>query len=186
VLIGSVVLLSACGTDIEDVPLKMPGTEPMPIAISKPKPAPPGMLFRADVTATVDHGLGYFLQRVSVEPEVQAGKFQGFRVVDLEPPAFWQGVDLRPGDVVTEVNGMSIERDIDAYQAFISLKSAPALRVTYLRAGVPRQLTYAIVDAPAKAKSGAPDKTAPAAPKPAPAGAPTAPPSTAPAPKQSG
>jgi S1-C subfamily serine protease len=107
---------------------------------------PPGALFRQDVTATVEEGLGYFLQRVSVDAEVIDGKFQGFRIVELRPVEWWQGVDLRPGDVITMVNGMSIERDIDAYQAFQSLRSAPALRVTFLRGGARRELVYSIID----------------------------------------
>jgi S1-C subfamily serine protease len=127
---------------------------------------PPGALFRQDVTATVEEGLGYFLQRVSVDAEVVDGKFQGFRIVDLRPIEWWQGVDLRPGDVVTKVNGMSIEHDIDAYQAFQALRTAPALRVSLVRGGAPRELVYAIIDRNGNA---APKpKAAPAeAPKPA-------------------
>jgi type II secretory pathway component PulC len=160
----------------------MPSEEAAAVEAPKPAEKPKTELFRTDVTAAVDKGLGYFLQRVAVEPEVQAGKFQGFRVVDLEPPTFWEGVDLKPGDVVTQVNGMPIERDIDAYQAFVSLKSAPSLRVTYLRAGVPRELTFAIVDPAGKAPAAAPQGSSPAsAPaKPSPATPP------APASKQSG
>jgi hypothetical protein len=69
------------------------------------------------------------------------------------------------------VNGMPIERDIDAYQAFQSLRSAPALRVTFLRGGAKRELVYSIIDAGGKASAPKP-KAAP----PAPAEAPKAPP----------
>ena len=139
--------------------------EPLP-----PRAVPPrGELFRQDVKATVDHGLGYFLQRVSVDADVVDGKFHGFRIVELRPPAFWQGVDLKPGDVVTGVNGLPIERDIDAYQAFQSLRGAPALRVTFVRAGVQKELVYSIVDEAGK------HVTSPAPPsKPAPAETPKA------------
>jgi S1-C subfamily serine protease len=78
---------------------------------------------------------------------------------------------LKPGDVVTQVNGMPIERDIDAYQAFQSLRAATALRVSILRGGEKRELVYSIVPR---------DKPARAAPAPAnsgPAAAPTSPPS---------
>ncbi len=135
-----------------DEPLRGPGTAPdvaMPSAAERTA-APPGALFRQDVNAAVEEGLGYFLQRVSVDPEVVDGKFRGFRIVELRPIEWWQGVDLRPGDIVTQVNGMSIERDIDAYQAFQSLRSAPALRVTLVRAGAPRELVFSIVDRDAK------------------------------------
>jgi hypothetical protein len=134
-------------------------------------PAPPGALFRSDVAATVDLGLGYFLQRVSVEPEVVDGRFRGFRIVELRPMEYWQGVDLKPGDVVTQVNGMSIERDIDAYQAFQSLRTAPALRVTFVRDGAPRELVYSIIDSRGQGSTPKPKAAPPpgAAPTPAPA-----------------
>lgn len=122
------------------------------------RPAPPaGALWRDEVHATVDAGLGWFLQRLEVEPSLDAGRFRGFRVVKLEPPDFWQGVDLKPGDVVTSVNGMPIERETQAYAAFQSLKKSDELRVRYLRGGRERELVYRIVDPPpepeAKAKN---------------------------------
>jgi type II secretory pathway component PulC len=115
------------------------------------RPAPPtGSLWRDEVHATVDAGLGWFLQRVEVEPAVEAGRFRGFRVVRLRPPEFWQGVDLRPGDVVLSVNGLPIERETQAYEAFQSLKKATELRVRYARGGTERDLVFRIVSPPAE------------------------------------
>jgi S1-C subfamily serine protease len=136
---------------------------PAKVAAAPEVKAPPGALFRQDVNRTVDEGLGYFLQRVSVDADLAEGKFRGFRIVELRPAEYWQGVDLKPGDVVTQVNGMPIERDIDAYQAFQSLRSADALRVTLMRGGVQRDLVYSIVDRDAAQKAG----TAPKGPQPA-------------------
>jgi hypothetical protein len=128
-------------------------------------PAPPGSLWRHDVNATVDQGLGRFLQRVDVEPELSEGKFVGFRITDLHPLAWWQGVDLAPGDVVLSVNGKPIERATEAHAVFDSLKTATELRVTLLRAGKTRELTYKIVEQTAAAAQ--PAAVAPAAPPPA-------------------
>ena len=72
-------------------------------------------------------------------------RFQGFRIVALRPPEFWKGVDLRPGDIVTSVNGMSIERDTQAFEAFEQLRDAPELRVSLTREGKKRELRYRIV-----------------------------------------
>src|SRR6185436_7787143 len=140
----------------------------------KKRSAPPGALWREDVNFTVDEGLGYFLQRVSVEPEIVGGKFQGFRIVELRPADYWQGVDLRPGDVVTQVNGLPIERDIDAYEAFQSLRAATSLRVSLVRGGAKRELVYAIV---ARDKGKVPQGPAPSAPAAAPATSVKSPPS---------
>lgn len=94
----------------------------------------------------VDAGLGRFLQKVDVEPSFAGGRFQGFRIVELRPGAFWQSVDLRPGDVVLRINELPIERDKQAYDAFQTLRTAKELRVDYLRDGQPRSLLYPISD----------------------------------------
>ncbi|HEX4475576.1 MAG TPA: hypothetical protein VH142_10895 [Polyangiaceae bacterium] len=166
-------LATSCGPKLIDEPIEAPSiSAPVDIAPPKAASAPPGALYREDVNATVEEGLGYFLQRVSVEAQVEDGRFEGFRIVDLEPPDFWQSVDLRPGDVVLQVNGMPIERDIDAYQAFEALKSAPALKVSYVRSGVRHELAYAIVDRVPKPAAEKPAAAPMKAPAPAPAATP--------------
>jgi S1-C subfamily serine protease len=169
------VFAAGCGGGLMDEPVENAASAPAVPDPTTGRPVPPpGALFRSDVAATVDEGLGYFLQRVSVDAEVVDGRFHGFRIVELRPMEYWQGVDLRPGDVVTQVNGMSIERDIDAYQAFQALRTAPSLRVTFVRGGATRELVYSIVD---------PNGKAPPAPKAAPA--PTEAPKTPPAKRSS-
>jgi hypothetical protein len=153
-----------------EAPATPEGAEPPPAA--KPKP-PPGSIFRSDVDRTVEEGLGYFLQRVALEPELDAGRFKGFRIVELRPAEFWEGVDLKPGDVVQQVNGMPIERDIDAYKVFESLRAATSVRVAFTRGGAQRELVYAIVEDGKKPATPAappqPASPAPAAPEKAPA-----------------
>lgn len=117
-------------------------------------------LYRDEVSSVVDAGLGRFLQHLEVDATLEHGRFQGFRILRLMPPEFWQGVDLRPGDVVTRVNGMSIERPPEAHRAFTSLKQADHLVVSYLRAGERRELVYPIRDRPM------PSRPAKAAPRP--------------------
>ena len=95
----------------------------------------------------VSQGLGSFLQHVEIsdQPVLAAGKFHGFKIAALRD-AFWQGVDLKPGDVVTSVNGFPIEHPEQAQTAFESLEVSSELRVAYERDGQPRELVYAIVD----------------------------------------
>lgn len=121
----------------------------MPVAPAKKPALPPaGTLYRSDVQALVNRGFPSFLQRVEVEPSLDNGKFKGWAIVALNPPEFWQGVDLKPGDVVVSVNGLPIERETQAFDAFESLRSADRLEVAYVRAGEPRKLFYKIVEAP--------------------------------------
>jgi type II secretory pathway component PulC len=107
---------------------------------------PPGTLKRSEVVSFLDAGFGRFLQRVEVEPNLDQGRFRGWNIVDLRPNTFWQGVDLRPGDTVVQVNGLPIEREMQAFEAFESLRTAEELTVSYYRASKPRALTYRILD----------------------------------------
>ena len=113
---------------------------------------PKGSLRRQDVVEVIDQGLGHFLQRVQVEPSLEKGEFAGFRVLALDPPTFWEGIDLRLGDVVTHVNGKSIEQPADAFKVFESLRQAKELRVLIVRDGKQRELVFPIVGQPSAAK----------------------------------
>ncbi len=147
------LLVVACGAATQEA-------EPPPridVAAEPEGPAPLSALKREDVDRAIDAGLGYFLQHVAVEPDVVSGKFRGFRIVQMTPDSYWQGVELFPGDVVTSVNGMPIGRETEAYAAFQALRQAKELRVAYIREGEARELVLPIVGAPraAAAASGA-------------------------------
>ncbi|HEX5097952.1 MAG TPA: hypothetical protein VFV94_00560 [Polyangiaceae bacterium] len=114
--------------------------------VAKPAAVASTTLRRGDVVTVVDAGFGTFLERVQVEPSLDAGRFRGWTIVELTPPGFWEAVDLKPGDIVTSVNGMPIEREMDAWAAFQSLKTAREIDVSYYRAGAERKLAYRIVD----------------------------------------
>ncbi len=109
---------------------------------------PKGSLGRGEVVAIVDEGMSRFLQRVEVEASLQDGRFEGFRIVDLQPENFWRDVDLRAGDVVTAVNGKSVEKPTEVFEVFESLRTVDALSVSLIRNGERRQLTFPIVGAP--------------------------------------
>ena len=145
VLLG---LLVGCGAGAE-VPPAAPKAVANAPATQKPiaaRPRPPeGALFRDDVNALIDRGFPEFLQRVEVEPRLVDGQFRGWSIVNLNPRDFWSGVDLKPGDVVTRVNDLPIERETEAYDAFESLKHSDALRVAFQRDGQSRLLEYKIV-----------------------------------------
>jgi hypothetical protein len=146
--LGGVMLggFLACGSqypESEYPPAPPPGVTASDVDVA---PAPPGTVWRHDVNQVVDAGLGRFLQRVDLQPEVVQGGFVGFRVVELRSPSWWQGVDLAPGDVVTQVNGMPIEQPTEAHAAFESLRKADKLIVKYLRDGQERELSYSIVE----------------------------------------
>jgi type II secretory pathway component PulC len=140
--------LSACGAAAPEparTPVPVAQKPAVPVAASRPS-APLTTLQRKDVVGFIDSGFANFLQRVAVEPNLADGRFRGWTILDLQPTNFWAPVDLKPGDVVTSVNGLPIERDTEAWDAFESLRTAKELRVAYDRNGASRTLTYRIVD----------------------------------------
>lgn len=113
-------------------------------APASPK-APITSLKRSAVKETIAQGLGAFLQNVTVEdwPVMHDGKFHGFKIRSIN--ADW-GVDLRPGDVVTRVNGIVPEHPEEADAALRSLEKAAALKVDFERDGKAKTLELPIVD----------------------------------------
>jgi type II secretion system protein C len=144
--------LAACASAVRAAPVvQAPSASPVP---SVPSPAasvsaaPEHAVARSAVHAVVSEGLGMFLRRIDLDdqPVFVGGKFHGFRIAGLRDPKFWSGIDLKPGDVVTSVNGFPIERPEQAQTAFESLEVASELRVAVEREGQPRELIYPIVD----------------------------------------
>ena len=138
---------AACG---ESPPAKAPESTPSPQATAPTTTAAAvapriTSLRRSDVKQQIAKGLGYFLQNVTVEdwPVMRNGKFYGFKIKAVS--ADW-GVDLRPGDVVTRVNGMPIGHPEEADAALRSLEKAKALRVEFDRDGKPSTLELPITE----------------------------------------
>lgn len=144
-----VVFAVACGSSHSaSAP---PVTPRAPAATSaNDMPPPAGTLRRSEVRDALSAGLGAFLQYVTFDVDHpvfrEPGKtFVGFRILELKGPR-WAGIDLKPGDVVTAVNGFPIEHPEQAQQAFMSLAVASELRVDYQRDGQPRSIRLAILD----------------------------------------
>ncbi len=141
---------AACASAVRAPPVvQAPAASPAPPpAASAPAAPADHAVARSAVHAVVSEGLGMFLRRIDLDdqPVFVGGKFHGFRIAGLHDPKFWSGVDLKPGDVVTSVNGFPIERPEQAQTAFESLEVASELRVAVEREGQARELVYPIVD----------------------------------------
>jgi hypothetical protein len=127
------------------VAIPKPATEPVAVASAPQAPLP--KIARSRVREALVQGPGVLLARVELDemPVFRAGKFHGFRIAGLlGEPGFWKGVDLKPGDVVTAVNGFGVERPEQAYEAFRSLDVASELAIDYERNGEKRSLRYEI------------------------------------------
>ena len=142
VLLG---LLVGCGAAPEPPAIAPKAAAPAPATQKVAARPPQGALYREDVNALIARGFPEFLQRVDVEPRLVEGQFRGWSIVNLSPSDFWSGVDLKPGDIVTRVNDLPIERETEAFDAFQSLKQSDALRVAFQRDGQSRVLEYKII-----------------------------------------
>jgi S1-C subfamily serine protease len=143
--------IAACGGSSAEGPSAQTAQAPAPSEPVAEEPPPPpsveGEISRADLTVVLDAGLGRFLQGVVTEPELDNGRFMGFRIVSLYPDDDrMRSVDLAAGDVITLVNGQPIERPEQAMRVWSSLRVASELLVDYRREGEERQLRFAIVD----------------------------------------
>ena len=143
--------IAACAASPAPAPVAV--VRPAAAASSLPAPAasapvPDHAVARSAVEEVVAQGLGMFLRRLDVDdhPVFVGGKFHGFRIAGLRDAQFWSGVDLKPGDVVTTVNGFPIEHPEQAQNVLDSLEVASELRVGVERSGQPRELVYTIVD----------------------------------------
>jgi type II secretory pathway component PulC len=148
-LCGSIAL-AACGgsAPMVEVPAAAPPTPKHASVVPSSDALPANALRRSAVREALAAGPGAFLQHVTIDdrPVFLGGKFHGFRVAGLRDASFWSGVDLRPGDVVTGVNGFPIEHPEEALEAFRSLDVSSELRVSFERDGAPRELRFAIID----------------------------------------
>ena len=106
-----------------------------------------GVISRSDLVPVLEGGLGRFLQNVETEPMFHQGTFVGFRIVSFFPGDLdYASLDLRPGDIVTHVNGRSIERPEQAVAVWDALRTASDLVVLYRRGDEELALQFRIVD----------------------------------------
>jgi type II secretory pathway component PulC len=96
---------------------------------------------RAELDALLGAGPGALLSRVRVEAVHTGRRFQGWRLLSV-PSQPW----LAPGDVVSGVNGLGIERPEQLSAIFEALREAPEIAVAVERAGFPATVRIPIVD----------------------------------------
>ncbi|MGB5810507.1 MAG: hypothetical protein WBG86_08260 [Polyangiales bacterium] len=106
-----------------------------------------GVIERQELDSVLAKGLGDYLQNVETEPAFDKGRFVGFRIVKLFPGDLtYASLDLRPGDVVTRINGKPISRPEHASEVWEDLQTASDLIVEYRRGDEEKTMKFAIVD----------------------------------------
>lgn len=108
--------------------------------------AAPGHMLRADVDRALSQGPSWLLRRVVPREVIKNGAFVGWLIVAM--PEEWGSVGLKPGDVVTRVNGASIEKPDDLWKAWVILMAAPELKVAFERDGAAKEIVVPIDGTP--------------------------------------
>ncbi len=141
-------LLVGCGAGATESPAPKTSPKATAAATVAPLPSAPYTLKRSQVKEALK-APALILRNVVLDydhPIFAAGKFYGFRVLEVRGGPEWSAIDLKPGDVVTAVNGFGIGRPEAAGQAMETLVVASELRVDLDRGGEQRALRFAIVD----------------------------------------
>jgi len=121
-----------------------PTRKPSPAASAPVREEPmttPGGIARLQLKSYVRQGPHRFIQQVRVRPTFRGGRFFGWRIQSYGGPG-----PVKTGDVVTRVNGKSLERPEQFMKVWENLVAEPELVVELVRSGQPVTLRYPIVD----------------------------------------
>lgn len=72
---------------------------------------------------------------VRAMPVMENGKFTGYRVFPAGNPRLFEQMGLQPGDVVTAVNGISLDNPADSMRILSKLKTSDQVSITLTRNG---------------------------------------------------
>ncbi len=104
---------------------------------------PKNTLYRDEIESAKQAGLGHFFERIDLEPRGETdqhgrlGSVEGFQMVALRPARDWLSFDFAPGDVLTHINGVSVEHYSTWFTQFEGLSKADQIRVDLVRDGKP-------------------------------------------------
>jgi general secretion pathway protein C len=88
--------------------------------------------------------LGDLMTQATFRPHVEDGRPAGIAITGIKPNAIFRRLRLRNGDVITGVNGQSIESVEDAMKVFPSLSTEGPIQVKIKRRGREEVLEYKI------------------------------------------
>ena len=125
----------------------------MPTAVvPAPAPRPPNTLYRDEVEQASRLGLGHLFEWVELEPsgdmdsQGRMSSFHGFQIVALRPASKWLSFDFAPGDILTHINGVSVEHYSTWVEQFEALPKTDQIRLDLIRDGQPKAVIVKIAE----------------------------------------
>jgi general secretion pathway protein C len=88
--------------------------------------------------------LGEIMQQANLRPHIVDGQAAGISITGIKPNAIFRKMRLRNGDVITGLNGDSIESVEDAIKVVEQLSSGSNIQLQIKRRGREQTLDYSI------------------------------------------
>ena len=108
-------------------------------AAARPAPAP--VTNTAPLREVISQNATAITRVMRFAPHVEGGQIVGFRVTPGPEADVFQGLGLEPGDVVTDINGITLDDPSRGLQAFEALGESTMASVTILRNGNPQVIS---------------------------------------------
>jgi general secretion pathway protein C len=88
--------------------------------------------------------LGELMEQATLRPHIENGSAAGISITGIKPNAIFRKMRLRNGDIITGVNGNSIESVEDAVKVVEQLSSGSDIQLQIKRRGREQSLDYSI------------------------------------------
>ena len=88
--------------------------------------------------------LGELMEQATLRPHIENGQAAGISITGIKPNAIFRKMRLRNGDIITGVNGNSIESVEDAVKVVEQLSSGSDIQLQIKRRGREQSLDYSI------------------------------------------
>lgn len=79
-------------------------------------------------------------EAVSAEPVEENGRFIGYRLTPKQDLEIFRQLGLQPGDIITQANGIALDKPEAGIKALRKLATARELNITVLRNGTPQSI----------------------------------------------
>ena len=99
---------------------------------------------RGDQIEKAMENLGELMQQATLRPHIEDGNAAGISITGIKPNAIFRKMRLRNGDIITGVNGASIDSVEDAVKVVEQLSSGSEIQLQIKRRGREQSLDYSI------------------------------------------
>ena len=117
------------------------GTSPQKLPVSS---YPRKIRLQGEQIQKAMENLGQLMEQANLRPHIVDGQADGISITGIKPNAIFRKMRLRNGDVITGVNGASIESVEDAVKVVEQLSSGSNIQLQIKRRGREQTLDYTI------------------------------------------